>query len=97
MKSYNLINANVITLEPKNSTAQSITIHNGKIEALNSINSNYKNIDILVGEFSTNSTSFFTDDFCLELKKILFLHLFGHVWNVVLIILIQSINNAYVL
>ena len=49
MKSYNLINANVITLEPKNSTAQSITIHNGKIEAVNSINSNYKNIDIKGG------------------------------------------------
>jgi hypothetical protein len=37
---------------------------------------NYKNIDILVGESSSNPTSFFTEDFCLELKKILFLHLF---------------------
>ena len=46
MKSYNLINAKVITLDPKNSIAESITIHNGKIEAVNSINSNYTNLDM---------------------------------------------------
>ena len=46
MESYNLINANIITLQTKVRTASSITIDNGKIEALDKPNSNYKTLDM---------------------------------------------------
>merc|ERR1712072_855428 len=37
---------------------------------------NYKHLDSLVGDLSDTSLAFFTDDFSIELKKVLFLHLF---------------------
>ena len=37
MNSYNLINANIITLDAKCTQASSITVSNGKIESINSI------------------------------------------------------------
>ena len=46
MKSYNLINTNIITRGSNFSSNQSITIHNGKIESINQTNSSYKTIDL---------------------------------------------------
>ena len=46
MNSYNLINANIITLDAKCTQASSLTVSNGKIESINSINSQYKTIDL---------------------------------------------------
>ena len=46
MKSYNLIDGNVITLNLKEPIAQSITINDGKIESINKPNSLYKSIHL---------------------------------------------------
>ena len=45
MNSYNLINANIITLDDA-FPASSITISRGKIESINKINNEYKSIDL---------------------------------------------------
>ena len=45
MKSYNLINANIITMDSTH-TVNSITISNGKIEKINSPNPNYETKDL---------------------------------------------------
>lgn len=45
MKSYNLINANIITMDSAH-TVNSITISNGKIEKINSPNPNYETKDL---------------------------------------------------
>ena len=47
MKSYNLINANIITMDSPH-TVNSITIANGKIENINSSNPNYETKDMSV-------------------------------------------------
>ena len=46
MNSYNLINANFITMDEQMPFASSLTINAGKIESINSINTNYKSIDL---------------------------------------------------
>jgi len=46
MNSYNLINANIITLDDAAPQATSITINKGKIESINEINQQYKSIDL---------------------------------------------------
>ena len=46
MNSYNLINAKFITMDEQMPFASCLTIHNGKIESVNSINNNYKSIDL---------------------------------------------------
>ena len=46
MNSYNLINANFITMNDQVPFASSLTIHNGKIESINFTNKNYKSIDL---------------------------------------------------
>ena len=46
MNSYNLINANIITLDDTLSQASSITVSNGKIESINATNNAYKSIDL---------------------------------------------------
>ena len=43
---FNLINANIITLNDKTPFAQSITISNGQISAINNPNNNAKSIDV---------------------------------------------------
>jgi len=46
MESYNLINANIITLDSSLKGANSLTVSNGKIESINQINSSYKTLDL---------------------------------------------------
>ena len=46
MESYNLVNANIITLSASLQTANTITISNGKIENINQPNSLYKTLDL---------------------------------------------------
>tara|TARA_Y100001970_G_scaffold282813_1_gene396500 strand:+ start:57794 stop:59344 length:1551 start_codon:yes stop_codon:yes gene_type:complete len=46
MESYNLINANIITLDSSLKGANSLTVSNGKIESINQINSSYKTLDV---------------------------------------------------
>ena len=47
MKSYNLINGNIITLNHHYPIVESITISNGKIEGINSPNAKYESKDLL--------------------------------------------------
>jgi predicted amidohydrolase YtcJ len=46
MESYNLINANIITLDSSLKGANSLTVSNGKIESINQINRSYKTLDL---------------------------------------------------
>ena len=46
MKSYNLTNANVVTLNSQYSNINSLTISNGKIESINSPNHRYISLDL---------------------------------------------------
>ena len=46
MKTYNLINANIITLSDNSPSASSLIICNGKILSINKINSKYPSIDL---------------------------------------------------
>ena len=46
MKSYNLIDGNIITLNVQAPTAKSITINDGKIESINKPNNLYKSINL---------------------------------------------------
>ena len=46
MKTYNLINANIITLSDNSPSASSLIISNGKISSINKVNSKYPSIDI---------------------------------------------------
>ena len=46
MESYNLVNANIITLNASLQTANTITISNGKIESINQPNNLYKTLDL---------------------------------------------------
>ena len=43
---FNLINANIITLDDDNLDIKSLTVSNGKIELINTINTAYKTIDL---------------------------------------------------
>ena len=45
-KAYNIINANIITLNEKKPIATSLSINNGKIESINSINKKYPTINL---------------------------------------------------
>ena len=46
METYNLINANIITLYDKFPTASSLIISNGKILSINEVNNKYPSIDL---------------------------------------------------
>ena len=46
MESYNLVNANIITLNASLRTANTITVSNGKIESINQPNSLYQTLDL---------------------------------------------------
>ena len=46
MKTYNLINGNIITLQDDSHVASSLTISNGKILSINDINNKYPSIDV---------------------------------------------------
>ena len=46
MKTYNLINANIITLYDKYPSASSLIISNGKILSINEVNNKYPSIDL---------------------------------------------------
>jgi predicted amidohydrolase YtcJ len=46
MKSYNLVNGDIITLDDTLSKANSVTIHNSKIESINKPNRQYQSIDL---------------------------------------------------
>ena len=45
-RKINLVNGNIITLEESCPIAETISINNGKIAAINAIDYNYKNIDL---------------------------------------------------
>ena len=46
MEAYNLINGNIITLNPLLQMADTLTISNGKIENINQTNRTYKTLDL---------------------------------------------------
>ena len=46
MKTYNLINANIITLSDKSPSASSLIISNGKILSINEVDNKYPSIDL---------------------------------------------------
>ena len=46
MESYNLVNANIITLNASLQTANTITVSNGKIESINQPNNLYQTLDL---------------------------------------------------
>ena len=48
MESYNLVNANIITLNASLQTANTITVSNGKIESINQPNGLYQTIDLIL-------------------------------------------------